>query len=320
VTENSNQPTEAANPLVAALLADAGPSVRVVILYGSRLQHTRPNRFSATDLVVIVDDYKAFYTAMAGSGALHRPPWLMALFASFLPPNVHAYTPEHAQDQGIAKCQILSIAHFERAMGSRPKDHFVLGRMIQRIGVAWAASADDEAWLTRVISGAHDRVIDWMAPFVSNPFDSRSLGRQILEVSYGAELRPEAKGRAVDVFHAQEDHLTAALLPGLERRVRLGTLIRDGDRFYLASPPRPRHVSRWRRHFRRTKRRSTLRWFKHVVTFDNWLPYLLRKAERRTGRSVELTLLERKIPLIFLWPRAIHFLLTLPAREDEPED
>ena len=58
-------------------------------------------------------------------------------------------------------------------------------------------------------------------------------------------------------------------------------------------------------------------WFKHMVTFANWLPYIVRKVERHTGRTIELTPLERKLPLIFLWPRAIHVLLTRPRREIE---
>ncbi len=90
---------------------------------------------------------------------------------------------------------------------------------------------------------------------------------------------------------------------------------RVDDAFALREPvPAPRR-RRWRRHFRRSKARTTLRWLKHTITFANWLPYVRRKAERHTGRSIELTVLERKLPLIFLWPRAIHLLLTRPRRE-----
>ena len=60
----------------------------------------------------------------------------------------------------------------------------------------------------------------------------------------------------------------------------------------------------------------TSRWLKHVVTFDNWLPYIVRKVERRTGRKIELTAAERHAPILFLWPRVIRVLLTRPERED----
>ena len=71
----------------------------------------------------------------------------------------------------------------------------------------------------------------------------------------------------------------------------------------------------WRWHFLRSKLRSTARWFKHIMTFDNWLPYITRKVERRTGQQVELTRLERRWPLIFLWPRVVRVLKNRPERE-----
>ena len=69
---------------------------------------------------------------------------------------------------------------------------------------------------------------------------------------------------------------------------------------------------RW--YFLRSKVRATLRWLQHVFTFDDWLSYIQRKVERRTGRRVELTSLERKYPLIFLWPKAFRVLRSLPDR------
>ena len=34
---------------------------------------------------------------------------------------------------------------------------------------------------------------------------------------------------------------------------------------------------------------ATARWLKHVVTFDNWLDYIARKVQRRTGMRIEIT-------------------------------
>ena len=70
-------------------------------------------------------------------------------------------------------------------------------------------------------------------------------------------------------------------------------------------------------YFLRSKVRVTARWFKHMATFENWLPYVVRKVERRSGRKVELTTLERRLPLLFLWPRAVWVLLSRPKREDD---
>ena len=41
----------------------------------------------------------------------------------------------------------------------------------------------------------------------------------------------------------------------------------------------------------------------------------LRKVERRTGMRVELTALERRLPVIFIWPRVFRVLRNRPAEE-----
>jgi hypothetical protein len=54
--------------------------------------------------------------------------------------------------------------------------------------------------------------------------------------------------------------------------------------------------------------RATLRWAKHVVTFEGWLDYIVRKARRHGGGEIELSSRERRLPLVFLWPRLIRYL------------
>jgi hypothetical protein len=154
-----------------------------------------------------------------------------------------------------------------------------------------------------------------MAPYLEEDVDARGLGRRLLEVCYQGELRPESKGRAGAIFEAQEPHFARVLEPALRSAVSQGHMVEREGKYALASPVPGRVARRWRRYFRRSKARTTLRWFKHMMTFANWLPYVVRKVERHTGRTIELTTLERKLPLIFLWPRAIHVLLTRPRRE-----
>jgi hypothetical protein len=54
--------------------------------------------------------------------------------------------------------------------------------------------------------------------------------------------------------------------------------------------------------------RATARWAKYIVTFDDWLEYILRKARRHSGQDIVLTPRERRLPLVFLWPRVIRYL------------
>ena len=54
--------------------------------------------------------------------------------------------------------------------------------------------------------------------------------------------------------------------------------------------------------------RATARWAKYVVTFEDWLEFMLHKVRRHSGQTIELTERERRMPLIFLWPRVIDYL------------
>lgn len=290
--------------------------MRAVLLYGSHLLGTSPDRHSAVDLVVVVDAYRPFYTALAQAGELPRPVWVMTWLARILPPNVLAFAPDD-DGGGIAKCVVVSRPHFEHALGPTPADHFLLARLVQRVGVLWARSPADDAWVQARLEAARLGVLRWMAPYLEEPVDAESLGRRMLEVCYESELRPESKMRFDRVFAAQAEHFRKTLGPVLEAAVQQGEMRREGAHYALAVPV-PRKVRRrWRRYFRRSKLRTTLRWLKHVVTFVNWLPYIVRKVERHSGRKIRLTMLERRLPIIFLWPRVIHVLLTRPRREIE---
>jgi hypothetical protein len=179
----------------------------------------------------------------------------------------------------------------------------------------WARSEGDAEWAASQLAAARAGVLAWMLPYLDEPVDAAGLGRRLLEVCYRGEFRPEAEDRAHRIFEAQADHFHDSFASVLERGTASGLLVREGDLYRPAAPASSAERRRWRRHFLRSKTRATLRWFKHMITFANWLPYVVQKVERHTGRTIELTRLERTLPIIFLWPRAIHVLLTRPRRE-----
>lgn len=308
---------DAGRALARQLVEAGGGQVRAILLYGSRLLRTRPDRNSAFDFVVLVTAYGPFYRALHDAGDLHRPAWLMTAMAGVLPPNTIAFAPNEGRE-GIAKCLIVSTEHFERALGSAAPDHLLLGRMVQRVDIVWAKAAEDARWVGDQLAGARSGVLTWMAPYLEGAVDAGELGRRLLEVCYRGEFRPEAKNRAARIYEAQSDHFRLIFTPLLERGVASGLFVREQDRYRLARPVPRSEARRWRRHFAVSKARATARWFKHMLTFANWLPYIVGKVERHTGRSIELTSLERKLPIVFLWPRAIHVLLTRPHREIRP--
>jgi len=139
--------------------------------------------------------------------------------------------------------------------------------------------------------------------------------RRMMEVSYAGEIRPEARSRVHEVTDAQATFFRLVYGRVLQDGVRDGRLVAEADRFSLAA--RPRWRERWRsgHFFRRSKARATLRWFKYMLTFDDWLDYIVRKIERRSGVRIELTKAERRMPAILLWPKAIRVIRAM--RESE---
>lgn len=309
-----DDPLAAASTLAAALAEASGGTVRGILLYGSHLHGARPDMHSALDFVVVVSEYRAFYASLHRAGEIHRPVGMMTALARVLPPNVIAFTPDDGA-RGIAKCLVVDQKDLTVALGPEPRDHFLLGRLVQRVAVIWAPSDEDRAWLEGMLARARGGVLSWVAPYLAGPFDAESLGRRILEVCYKGEVRPEARDRSAVIFDTQREHFREVLTPVLQRGVAEGILAADPHGYRLVSSPGAAEQRRWRGHFRRSKVRATLRWFKHMLTFDNWLPYVQRKVERRLGKRITLTPLERRWPIVFLWPRALRVLLTRPDRE-----
>ena len=298
--------------LAGALLEAAGADqVRAVLLFGSRLARTGPSEASAYDLVVVVADYGAFHRRMKDAGLLGRPPWLVGALARVLPPNVTALDPGVG---AVAKCMILDEGHFARALSARAPDHFLKGRLVQKVALVHAADPATEAWVAGSLGDARDDVLRWAGPFFEEPFTAAEAARTMLRVSYRGEVRPESGDRAEAVFEAQRPFLEAVLGRVLDDAEARGEVTREGAAFRFVRAPTAADRRRVRRYFLRSKARATARWLKHVVTFDNWIDYIVSKVERRTGMTVEVTPWERRLPYLLLWPKVIRVLRSRPAR------
>jgi len=311
MTHTGGEPSQR---LARSLVDAAGTQVRAVLLYGSHLFGAAPDRFSAHDLVVVVEEYVGTYQELRRRGFTHRPPRLMASLAWLLPPNVIAYSPEGA-DGPMAKCLIINARDFERELSDRSRDHFMISRMIQEVDVLYVRDEAAERWLGDCLEAARRTVLDWAAPYVATPFSAETLTREMIAMCYRSEIRPESGSRASSVFEAQRAYLVDTYEKLLANASSEGLVVREEHGYRSACRPGP--IARLRRfvYFNFSKLRVTARWFKHVLTFENWLQYTVRKVERRTGMRVELTTLERRLPLIFIWPRVFRVLRNRPAEE-----
>jgi hypothetical protein len=304
----------------SALASVAGESLAAVVFFGSRRTRAGPDAWSAYDFFVVVHGYEAFYRRLAAGGLVGRSPLLLAGLNRILSPSQVSLRLATGEGTSLhAKCSVISLRDFTRELSPRRRDHFCIGRLFQPSEIAFAADDGVRHAVEEALARAYRATYAWSRPWLPPTFDPATYGLRLLQVSLGREIRPEPPGRAEALWAAQREEqepLFTLLLDGLASR---GELARQ------ASGPTPVYaIARpvgWAErlgidlYFRRSLVRATARWFKHMVTFEGWLDYILKKAERRTGEQMVLTPRERRFPLVFLWPRLFRYLRDKDKRE-----
>jgi hypothetical protein len=296
---------------VARAVAEAGgEAVRAIVFFGSRKTKARPDAYSAYDLFVVVSAYTPFYRSLRDHGRLRHRPALGAALNAWLPPNQVSLPVTLADGTRVlAKCAVLSDTALQRGTSPLRQDHFMAGRLFQPTELLHRADPSAEDAVLGALVSAHALTYEWVRPWLPARFDVADYCRTLLRVSYAGEIRPEPEGRAEALWRAQEDYLRpvySVLLEALQARGDVVAL--EPGIYALARPATAFARLRSRLYFQWSLVRATARWAKYVVTFEDWLEFLLRKARRHSGQPIELTERERRLPLIFLWPRVIDYL------------
>jgi len=306
----------------SALAALGAGSVAGVLFFGSQRTNAGPDRFSAYDFFVIVDAYLPFYRGLTGAGRMKRGPRLLAVANALLSPSqISLHLPDGRGGELHAKCSVITLADLRHETSEARHDHFVIGRLFQPAEILWTRDDGTREVLLEALAAAAAATYSWGRPYLPRTFDVDTYLRTLLRVSLGREVRPEPTGRRAFALHeAQRAEQLPVYRVLLESLADAGALQREASAPAGPSFPTPDPTYRLARpadalerlrlgvYFTRSKARATLRWFKYVVTFDDWLEYIRRKAERHTGQSIELTPRERAYPYLFLWPRVFRYL------------
>lgn len=314
VAERALSPSDdpALDAAVRRLSAAAGDALVGLVFFGSRRTGAAlSNAFSAYDLFVVVEAYRPFYDALRRAGLTAKRPALVALVSRWLPPT--QYSLRFAVEGVHVKAAVIRYDTYRRETSARRRDHFCIGRLFQPTRILHAR---DEAARQGILEGlvdAHRETWAWARPWLPGTFDARAYGRSALRTSLRWEVRPEPAGRADALWEAQKA-LQAPIFEVLLREL--------GDRGEVTPVPDPEEAvtptrpvgggerARLEAYFRWSMVRATARWLKHTVTFEGWLDYIVRKASRHTGETIELTDRERRWPLVFLGGRVFRYLRT----------
>ena len=288
-----------------------------LVFFGSRRTGaTGTNAWSAYDLFVLVHRYRPFYEMMRGAGLSGKRPGVLALLSRWLPPTQYSIRLRNAPIH--LKTAVIRTDTFHRETSPRRRDHFCIGRLFQPSRLLYARDRATREALVDDLVSAHAETWEWSRPWLPSAFDADGYGRNALRVSMSWEVRPEPPGRADALWEAQKGEQTPvfeALLSDLAVR---GEIVSAIGAEGLWSPTRPARLAETlglRLYFGRSIVRSTTRWLKHVLTFEDWLEYILRKAQRHGGGPIELSERERRWPFVFLWPRVFRYLRARRGKE-----
>jgi hypothetical protein len=312
----SGEPDETLVEAVERVVEAARGTLDGLIFFGSRRTGAaRANLWSAHDVFVIVSRYRPFYEALHAAGLSGKRASFLALLSHWLPPTQYSIRfddlPVHL------KAAVIRTTTFHRETSPRRVDHFCIGRLFQPSRVLYARNETLRGALVDDLVSAHSATWDWSRPWLPPAFDAASYGAGALAVSMSWEVRPEPPGRSEALWQAQRAEQTPvfeALLGDLATRGEVEAVPGSPGTWRPTGPP-----GAWERwglelYFRRSMVRATVRWLKHILSFEGWLEYILRKAQRHGGEPVELTERERRWPVIFLWPRVFRYLRSRKSR------
>ena len=314
VAEQALSPSDdpALDVALRRLAAATGPALVGLVFFGSlRTGAARANAWSAYDLFAVVEGYRPFYDSLRRAGLTGKRPGLMALVSGWLPPSQCSlrFEPEGI----LVKATVVRYDTYRRETSPRRRDHFCIGRLFQPTRILHAR---DEAARAGILDGlveAHRETWAWVRPWLPPRFDAEAYGLAALGTSMRWEVRPEPTGRADALWEAQrlaQVPVFEALLHELAGRGEIVGVPGAPGWVAPTRPVGPLERARLEVYFRRSIARSTARWLKHVVTFEGWLDYIVRKASRHGGETIELTERERRWPLVFVWGRVFRYLRT----------
>ena len=309
-----------ARDLAAFLARSLGPTTVAVLHYGSRAQGRRPRADSAYDYFIVVDRYRAAYESLAATVGTSYSAGVATALAHVLPPNVISVVDKEGEGRR-AKCCVISLADFKRACSPRRKDHFVQGRLFQFVVMAWVRDEACAREIRDAVAEARAATFTWGRPSLPERFTVDEYVHAVLARSLDGEIRPEVGDHAKTLADAQQSALRAMYSPLLQSLASRGVLSIEGSGADAAATiyrqrVLPTWFDRWRVrwYFQRSKARTTMRLLKHVVLYEGWLDYIVRKIERSGDAKIELTPREQRWPLIFLWPRFFRYLRDRPQR------
>lgn len=300
IAEELDRPAPAAAArLTRAIVERHEDAVLAVIFYGSCLR--KDSHEGVLDFYVVVDGYRQAYRS-----------WYLRILNAIVPPNVFFLSLE--SELGTLRCKyaVISRAAFERGVSPACRIPYFWARFSQPALVTW--SRDDDARQIAVDACVQSvlTLVQRLGVFLPahgdlQRFSPAALWQEALRRTYSAELRTESDETILGHYGNDRERYDAVTGPALLMLCEQGWLDdveARGASFEVRIPAARRRRAKLRWQLARPvgKALAFVRLLKNATTFGDWVPYILWKLERHTGRPVEVTERQRRHPFLFGWP------------------
>jgi hypothetical protein len=269
------------------------------LFYGSCLR--KDTHEGVLDFYVLVDSYRETYTSL-----------YLRVANVLVPPNVFFLSLD--SELGTLRCKyaVISRADFEYGVGPTCRMPYFWARFAQPARIVYARDDEARGFAARCCARAAITLVRRLSVFLPaqggvQRFSAAALWQEAFRRTYGSELRTESEETVRTNYQADPERYGAVAGLALDALVAEGWLddaARRGRSFEIRMPVMRRRAARIRWQLERPlcKIAAFVRLLKNATTFGDWVPYIVWKLERHTGKPLELSDRQRRHPFIFGWP------------------
>jgi hypothetical protein len=283
-----------------------GETVLGVLFYGSGLRDQTDD--GVLDFWVIVEDYRAAY----------QNRW-QAMISRVAPPNVFYLEREHDGSTLRTKYGVIDRSAFEKGTSLSAWHPYIWARFAQPARALACRDEEAKNFLTCAVANAIIAMVGRLVCVLPDRnglyrFSLAAFWQEAFRRTYDSERRPEAEELIRGLYSANAERYDQVATQAMHHLVVQGHFAdatAHPRSFSVELTTEAQRTSRLRWRFMRSYARALglIRLAKTAFTFGDWVPYVLWKLERHTGRKVELSERQRRHPLIFAWPIILPFLL-----------
>lgn len=258
-----------------------------VLYYGSSLW--KQDLTGLLDFYIVCDDLSDWYGKKNSYYFANR----------LLPPNIEYHEYKEGEAIFRAKVAILSLEQLKQATGLWSIDTTMWARFCQPVKIMWSKDAQACHDLFGCLVRAVATACWWAAYLGPKQGKGEDFWCNLFTHTYGVELRVEAKNRPMSILENRENYFIQLLISGWQSLSIPFNQSKDNDfTVNISEYERQKASKKWRFRQKLGRPLNMIRLIKAAFTFQGGADYIAWKIRRHQGIDLNLTLFQRKHPLM----------------------